>query len=73
MIKCSKKTTARALLARHACLSFSFSQGAAELTFTAVGKVTGVSFHLYNDYGVHARFVKQLQKELVQKAILFKK
>ena len=69
MIKVSKKATARALLARHVFLSFSFSRGGSALNFTAVGKITGVSFHLYNDYSVHVCFVKQLQKEQVLKAV----
>jgi CRP-like cAMP-binding protein len=67
-IKCSNKTTARALLARHLFLSFSFERGDKKLTFSAVGKVVGVSFYLYNDYSVHMRFIKQLKEELIQKA-----
>jgi len=68
LIKCSKRTTARALLARHLLLSFSFERGDEKVTFSAVGKVVGVSFHLYNDYSVHVHFVKQLQEDQIQKA-----
>ena len=68
LIKCSKRTTARALLARHLLLSFSFERGDEKVTFSAVGKVIGVSFHLYNDYSVHVHFVKQLQEDQIQKA-----
>lgn len=67
-IKCSNKTTARSLLARHLFLTFSFERGEKKLTFSAVGKVVGVSFHLYNDYSVHMRLIKQLQEELIRKA-----
>ena len=65
-IKCSNKTTARALLARHLFLSFSFERGDKKINFSAVGKVVGVSFYLYNDYSVHMRFIKHLQEELIQ-------
>ena len=58
-IKCSKRTTARALLARHLLLTFSFERGTEKVTFSAVGKVVAVSFHLYSDYSVHIRFIKQ--------------
>jgi CRP-like cAMP-binding protein len=70
MVKISKKSTARALLARHIVLSFSFSGEDSGLNFSAVGKITGVSFHLYNDYSIHVRFVKQLQNEQVQRIVL---
>lgn len=68
LIKCSKRTTARALLARHLYLSFSFERGDEKTTFSAVGKVVGVSFHLYNDYTVHVHFIKHLQEEQLQNA-----
>jgi len=68
LIKCSKKATARALLARHLLLVFAFEKDDQKITFSAVGKVVGVSFHLYNDYSVHIRFIKELQEELIQKA-----
>ena len=68
LFKCSKKTTARALLARHLFLTFSFERGDRKLTFSAVGQVVGVSFHLYNDYSLHLRFIKRLQEEQVRKA-----
>jgi hypothetical protein len=70
LIKCSKRTTARALLARHLLLSFTFERGDEKVTFSAVGKVVGVSFHLYNDYSVHVHFIKQLPEEQIQKAVL---
>jgi CRP-like cAMP-binding protein len=66
LIKLSKKTTARALLARHLLLSFSFGEG--KIAFSAVGKVVAVSFHLYNDYSVHIRFTKELPEDQIQKA-----
>jgi CRP-like cAMP-binding protein len=67
LIKCSKKATARALLARHLSLTFSFERNNEQITFTAFGKVIGVSFHLYNDYSVHVHFIKHLQEEQIQK------
>jgi CRP-like cAMP-binding protein len=70
LLKISKKTTARALLARHLFLSFSFERGEEKIAFSAVGKVVGVSFHLYNDYSVHVRFIKPLPEEQLQKASL---
>jgi CRP-like cAMP-binding protein len=68
LIKCSKRTTARAFLARHLLLSISFERGDEKVTFSVVGKVVGVSFHLYNDYSVHVHFVKQLREDQIQKA-----
>ena len=67
MIKISKKTTARALLARHLRLSFSIRQGDEKLSFSAIGKVVGVSFHLYNDYTVHMQFTKHLSEQQILK------
>ncbi len=70
LIRCSKKTTARALLARHLLMSFTFERSEGKIAFSAVGKVVGVSFHLYNDYSVHIRFLKQLQETHIQKICL---
>ncbi len=68
MIKCSKKATARALLARHLLLSFSIEKGGKKFVFSSVGRVVGVSFHLYNDYTAHIHFIKPLQEEQIRKA-----
>jgi CRP-like cAMP-binding protein len=70
LVKISKKPIARALLARHLYLSFFFERGEEKIAFTAVGKVVGVSFHLYNDYSVHIHFIKPLLEEQIQKASL---
>lgn len=66
-INCSKKKTARALLARDLVLSFSVNQGEKRLKFSAVGTVVRVSFHLHNDYSIHMRFKNLLQEELITK------
>jgi CRP-like cAMP-binding protein len=68
MIKCSKKAIARALLARHLLLSFSIEKGGKKYTFSSVGRVVGVSFHLYNDYTAHIHFMKPIQEEEIRKA-----
>ncbi len=65
MTKCSKKTTARALLARHLHLSFSIRKGDEKVSMSAIGKVVAVSFHLYNDYTVHVKFIKPLTEEQI--------
>lgn len=70
LIKCSKKATARALLARHLFLTFTFERNGHKNTLSAVGKVVAVSFHLYNDYSVHVHFVKQLPEAHIQKVCL---
>ncbi len=70
LIKCPKKSIARALLARHLYLSFFFGQEENNISFSAVGKVVAVSFHLYNDYSVHIRFTKHIKEEHIQQATL---
>ena len=67
-VKISKKETARALLARHLLLTFSFEDGEKKTTFSVVGKVVAVSFHLYNDYTVHICFNKPLAEAEIQNA-----
>jgi len=70
LIKCSKKAIARALLARQLLLAFSFEQNDKKITFSTVGKVIAISFHLYNDYSVHIHFNKHLKEELIQQVTL---
>ena len=66
-IRCTKKATARALLARYLFLSISCERGGAPIVFSAIGKVVRVSFHLYDDYSIHVQFNQVLSKELYKK------
>ena len=66
-IRCGKKATARALLARHMLLSFACGTEENPIAFQAIGKVVRVSFHLYDDYSVHVQFNKQLPEEHIRK------
>jgi CRP-like cAMP-binding protein len=65
--RCTKKATARALLARHLLLSISNERGDAPTVISAIGKVMRVSFHLYEDYSVHVRFNELLTEEQCRK------
>ncbi len=73
-INCSKKKTARALLAKNLSLSYTFGKDEQqEFMFTVTGKVVRVSFNLHNDYSVHIRFHKILNEELIDNiAAIFK-
>ena len=62
-IRCSKKATARALLARYMLLSICSDEGENVATVSAIGRVVRVSFHLYEDYSVHVQFNALLTKE----------
>jgi CRP-like cAMP-binding protein len=66
-IRCTKKATARALLARYLFLSISCERGGAPITFTAIGRVVRVSFHLYEDYSIHVQFNQLLAGELYKR------
>ncbi|MFN2354947.1 MAG: Crp/Fnr family transcriptional regulator [Desulfopila sp.] len=66
-IKLSKKATARALLARHLLLQFSFSINGEKIAFDAVGKIVKVSFFMHNDYCVHIKFQKPISKAVLVK------
>jgi hypothetical protein len=66
-IKLTKKATARALLARHLLLVFSFTVKGEEIGMEVVGKIVKVSFHLHNDYSIHISFAKPVAKALLQK------
>lgn len=68
-IKLSKKATARALLARHLYLSFSFEIGAESLNFDMVGKIVKVSFYMHNDYCIHVQFTKPITKAILEKIV----
>lgn len=61
-IHCSKKETARALLARHIHLTFEIEINGNPYRFAAIGKIVRVSFHLHSDYSVHVHFVKELDQ-----------
>jgi len=65
--KCSKETTARALLNRDLLISFSIEKEEIPLTFSATGKIIQVSFHLYNDYSLHIQFNSLLPHEIIEK------
>ncbi len=66
-IKCSKKETARKLLARHLLLDFIFTHHGQKTTLETRGKIIGVSFHLYNDYTLHIQFLDKLSGQLIAK------
>jgi CRP-like cAMP-binding protein len=66
-IRCTKKATARALLARYLFLSISCERGGAPITFTAIGRVVRVSVHLYEDYSIHVQFNQPLSRDLYKK------
>ena len=68
-MRCSKKATARALLARYLLLSIAGTQGEASPTLSAIGRVIRVSFHLYDDYSVHVNFNKLLTEDEVKKFV----
>ncbi len=70
LIRCSKKSTARALLARQLLLSFSFEKSDKKTSLSTVGKVIAVSFHLYNDYSIHIHFNKNLDEGIIQQLTL---
>ena len=66
-IRCSKKATARALLAMPMLLSFACGTEENPIAFQAIGKVVRVSFHLYDDYSVHVQFSKHLPEEQIRR------
>lgn len=66
-IRCTRKATARALLARHLLLTISREQGDAPVNISAIGRVVRLSFHLYDDYSVHLQFNELLTEELCKK------
>ncbi len=68
-IRCTKKATARALLARYLQLSIAGEQGDEPVTVSAIGKVVRVSFHLYDDYSVHVQFNQLLAEDLCKKFV----
>lgn len=68
-IKLSKKATARALLARHLFLNFSFEIGDENLTFDKIGKIVKVSFYMHNDYCIHLKFTKPITKAILEKIL----
>lgn len=57
-IHCSKRETAKTLLARNCHLAFQAGNPDKPTTFQAVGKIVKVSFHLHSDYSVHIKFLK---------------
>ena len=68
-MRCSKKATARALLARYLLLSIVGAQegGDEPPTISVIGRVVRVSFHLYDDYSVHVQFNQLLLEDLCKK------
>lgn len=66
-IRCTKKATARALLARHLLLSISCDRGGEPIVLSEIGRVVRVSFHLYDDYSVHLQFNEQLTEDQCKK------
>lgn len=68
-IHCSKKETAKALLARHIHLTFEIEVNGNPNRFVAIGKIVRVSFHLHSDYSVHVHFVKPLDQDTLKPII----
>lgn len=68
-IKLSKKATARALLARHLLLQFTFGGDGRNADFETVGKVVKVSFFMQNDYCLHVSFSKALKKGVLKQML----
>lgn len=66
-MRCTKKATARALLARYLLLSIAGGQGDEPTIVSAIGRVVRVSFHLYDDYSVHVQFNQLLTEDLCKK------
>jgi hypothetical protein len=68
-IKLSKKATARALLARHLLLDFSFEIEGAPFEFEMTGKIVKLSFYMHSDYCIHVSFDKPLKKAVLAKIL----
>lgn len=68
-IKLSKKNTARALLARHVHLSFSFERRDESINFGRVGKIVKVTFYMHNDYCLHIKFTKSITKAALDEIV----
>lgn len=66
-MRCSKKSTARALLARYLLLVIAGDQEQNPATISIVSRVVGVSFHLYGDFSVHVHFNKVLADDAVRR------
>lgn len=64
-IRCAKKATARSLLDRQMSLDLTPDQGAQPLSLSLFAKVVRVSFLLYGDYSIHARFSEVQPEEVV--------
>ena len=68
-IKISKKATAKALLARHLLLNFSFEVKGEEINFEIIGKIVKVSFYMHNDYCLHISLKSSIKKPILDKII----
>ncbi len=70
-MRCSKKTTARALLARYVLLSIAGKRegGGDSPAISVIGRVVRVSFHLYEDYSLHVQFNSLLTEDQVKKFV----
>ncbi len=62
-IHCSKKETARAMLARQIYMKIIVEKGGQRNQISTTGKIIRLSFHLHNDYSVHVHFNNELKKE----------
>lgn len=65
----SKKATAKALLARHLLLAFSFQVGDEKIAFDVIAKIVKVSFHMHTDYSLHMHFTKPVTKAVLEKIV----
>lgn len=68
-IKLSKKSTARALLARQLYVTFILTIKGEEVSFSITGKIIKVSFFMHNDYCIHLSFTKPLKKAILDKIL----
>ncbi len=70
-MRCSKKSTARALLARYLLLSIAGERGSGgdSPAISVIGRVVRVSFHLYEDYSLHVQFNSPLTEEKMKKFV----
>lgn len=66
-MRCAKRSTARALLARHLFLVIAGDQEQNPVTISTRSRVVRVSFHLYGDFSVHVNFDKELAEESVKR------
>jgi len=65
-IHCSKRETAKALLARNCYIEFTVTPKNTPYSFVNFGRIVRMSFHLHNDYSTHIQFLKPLNEKIMQ-------